>query len=350
MTTSTPSSSSAQHEHMINSNDHNISYKDVAGSNRSSHNAVISNIKYTVVTNNHPTNADLIRLIGLKTLFARQLPKMPRDYIARLVFDRRHTSLAILDNKVDLSDDSGNGLGDEDIIGGICYRAYPDMKFAEIAFCAVSANHQVKGYGTKLMNLVKDYAARQGIEYFITYADNYAIGYFKKQGFSKTISMPKSRFQGLIKDYDGGTPMECYIHPNMDYIRVNEVVRAQRAFILSQVRKHSKSHIRYPPLTDFRPAISKAVSRNNEAAAKAMAIPGSAQAGWTMADLQMATGPQKDVDKQRNQIKSDLLSILRKIDEQQSAWPFREPGMSCEYGNLVLLLMSNIFNFLQLFS
>jgi hypothetical protein len=33
----------------------------------------------------------------------------------------------------------------------------------------------------------------------VTYADNYAIGYFKKQGFSKSISMPKERWFGYIK-------------------------------------------------------------------------------------------------------------------------------------------------------
>ena len=289
-------------------------------------------MKHAIVSNNGtPSKIDLTRLIGLKTLFARQLPKMPRDYIVRLVFDRRHTSLALLDDSNNSNDDDDDykGLGDEDIIGGICYRAYPDMKFAEIAFCAVSANHQVKGYGTKLMNLVKAHAVKEGIEYFITYADNYAIGYFKKQGFSKTISMPKLRYQGLIKDYDGGTPMECYIHPTVDYTRIPEMIAVQREFLLTQVRKNSKSHVRYPPLLEFRPDL-RGVSRNNEAAAKAMAIPGVAEAGWTMADLQMATGPQKDSDRQRNQIKSDLLAILRKVDEQQSAWPFREPVDTAE--------------------
>lgn len=32
-----------------------------------------------------------------------------------------------------------------------------------------------------------------GIEYFLTYADNFAIGYFQKQGFSKQVAMPKER-------------------------------------------------------------------------------------------------------------------------------------------------------------
>ena len=34
--------------------------------------------------------------------------------------------------------------------------------------------------------------------------------------------MHKSRYQGLIKDYDGGTVMECYIHPSIDYTRIPE--------------------------------------------------------------------------------------------------------------------------------
>jgi len=46
--------------------------------------------------------------------------------------------------------------------------------------------------------------------------------YFKKQGFTKSLQMHKSRYQGLIKDYDGGTVMECYIHPSIDYTRIPE--------------------------------------------------------------------------------------------------------------------------------
>jgi histone acetyltransferase len=137
-------------------------------------------IRYCLVQNTPQADpVTLQRLIGLKTLFARQLPKMPKEYIARLVFDRRHKSLAVL------SKDPTVAGTDDEIIGAICYRPYSDMKFAEIAFCAVSASQQVKGYGTKIMNLVKRQAVIENLEYFITYADNYAIGYFKKQGFSK---------------------------------------------------------------------------------------------------------------------------------------------------------------------
>ena len=95
------------------------------------------NLRYCIVTNDGKEDS-LIKLIGLKQLFSKQLPKMPRAYIARLVFDRRHTSLAILS-----SDPEHQGTDDE-IIGGICYRGFGDMRFAEIAFCAVNASHQVK--------------------------------------------------------------------------------------------------------------------------------------------------------------------------------------------------------------
>lgn len=36
---------------------------------------------------------------------------------------------------------------------------------------------------------------------------------------------------GFIKDYDGGTLMECYIHPNVDYLHVSEIVAVQRQFL-----------------------------------------------------------------------------------------------------------------------
>ena len=94
-------------------------------------------LKWIVVTNDGKPDS-LIKLVALKSLFSKQLPKMPRPYIARLVFDRRHTSLAIL------SDDPALKDCDEEVIGSICYRAFPEMRFAEIAFCAVNASHQVK--------------------------------------------------------------------------------------------------------------------------------------------------------------------------------------------------------------
>ena len=48
------------------------------------------------VVNNDNARESLIILTGLKCIFQKQLPKMPKDYIARLVYDRTHLSMAIV--------------------------------------------------------------------------------------------------------------------------------------------------------------------------------------------------------------------------------------------------------------
>ena len=78
---------------------------------------------------------DLTFLTHIKNLFSEALPKMPKEYIMRTVFDRKHKTIALVKaNKV---------------IGGICFRPFLPQGFLEIVFCAISRNEQVKGYGTE---------------------------------------------------------------------------------------------------------------------------------------------------------------------------------------------------------
>lgn len=79
--------------------------------------------------------------------------------------------------------------------------------------------------------------------HFLTYADNYAVGYFKKQGFSKEITLDRSVWAGYIKDYEGGTIMQCKMLPKVDYLRVGELVGRQRDAILQKIRELSRSHV-----------------------------------------------------------------------------------------------------------
>ncbi|KAK4247750.1 histone acetyltransferase [Corynascus novoguineensis] len=161
------------------------------------------------VVNNDDSRESMIILTGLKCLFQKQLPKMPKDYIARLVYDRTHLSIAIV--KTPLTE----------VIGGITFREFRTRKFAEIVFCAVSSDQQVKGYGAHLMAHLKDYVkATSPVMHFLTYADNYATGYFQKQGFTKDISLDKSVRMGYIKDYEGGTLMQCSMVPQIRYLEV----------------------------------------------------------------------------------------------------------------------------------
>lgn len=73
----------------------------------------------------------LVILTGLKTLFQKQLPKMPREYIARLVYDTNSRCLAIVKRGYK-------------VVGGICFRPFPHRGFAEIVFFATASVDQVK--------------------------------------------------------------------------------------------------------------------------------------------------------------------------------------------------------------
>ncbi|CCI47893.1 unnamed protein product [Albugo candida] len=254
-------------------------------------------IKFEVIKNDGEAE-HMIQLTTLKNIFARQLPKMPREYIVRLVFDRNHRSLLLLKDGTR-------------VIGGISYRPFVEQHFAEIAFCAINAADQVRGYGTRLMNHLKEHVKTIGINYFLTYADNYAIGYFKKQGFSKIVSQPKSKWFGYIKDYDGGTLMECLIYPNFNYLRTASLVHKQRMKIYQKLQKRSRAHLVYPGLTKF--AESRLIDIHT--------IPGIREAGWSQAMVRNNKLGSRD----HGSLKTRLTQLWKAISSHRSAWPFHEP-------------------------
>lgn len=85
------------------------------------------------VVNNDNSKENMIILTGLKNIFQKQLPKMPREYIARLIYDRNHLSMAIVKKPLQ-------------VVGGITYRPFNHRRFAEIVFCAITSSEQVKVY------------------------------------------------------------------------------------------------------------------------------------------------------------------------------------------------------------
>ena len=58
-------------------------------------------IEFRVVNNDGRRESTII-LTGLKCIFQKQLPKMPKDYIARLVYDRTHLSIAIVKHPLEV--------------------------------------------------------------------------------------------------------------------------------------------------------------------------------------------------------------------------------------------------------
>ncbi|CAO1614698.1 unnamed protein product [Parajaminaea phylloscopi] len=287
-------------------------------------------IQFRVVSNAKLTGTspqDLVILTGLKNIFQRQLPKMPREYITRLVLDRNHVSMAIVKR----------GL---QVVGGITYRPFNKRRFAEIVFCAIDSSQQVKGYGKHLMNHLKDHVKESSdVMHFLTYADNYAIGYFKKQGFTKEISLPRSVWVGYIKDYEGGTLMQCSMVPRVRYLGIHDLLAQQKELVLAKIRSISKSHIVHPGLDVFKrkredeedvlpsssaPTVAADGEDYVETVKKQFKVdpaqvPGLSESGWT---------PEMDVLSRRPKRGPHhglMRSILVELHNHQSSWPFLMP-------------------------
>ncbi|XP_023063079.1 histone acetyltransferase KAT2B isoform X3 [Piliocolobus tephrosceles] len=248
--------------------------------------------------NQKPNKKILMWLVGLQNVFSHQLPRMPKEYITRLVFDPKHKTLAL--------------IKDGRVIGGICFRMFPSQGFTEIVFCAVTSNEQVKGYGTHLMNHLKEYHIKHDILNFLTYADEYAIGYFKKQGFSKEIKIPKTKYVGYIKDYEGATLMGCELNPRIPYTEFSVIIKKQKEIIKKLIeRKQAQIRKVYPGLSCFKDGVRQIPIES---------IPGIRETGWKHSGKEKSKEP-RDPD----QLYSTLKSILQQVKSHQSAWPFMEP-------------------------
>ncbi|NXG53410.1 KAT2A acetyltransferase, partial [Psilopogon haemacephalus] len=235
-----------------------------------------------------------------ENVFSHQLPRMPKEYITRLVFDpcvargrgggglgvscltlgpaahRKHKTLAL--------------IKDGRVIGGICFRMFPTQGFTEIVFCAVTSNEQVK------VGLGAGWAAAAG----------HGVG-----GFSKDIKVPKSRYLGYIKDYEGATLMECELNPRIPYTELSHIIKKQKEIIKKLIeRKQAQIRKVYPGLTCFKEGVRQIPIES---------VPGIRECCWGHKEL-------KDPD----QLYNTLKNLLAQIKTHPSAWPFMEPVKKSE--------------------
>lgn len=224
---------------------------------------------------------------------------MPKEYIARLAYDRNHLSIAIVKKPLE-------------VIGGMTFREFRDRKFAEIVFLAISADEQVRGYGAHLMAHLKDYVrATSPVMHFLTYADNQATGYFQKQGFTKEITLDDSIWKACIKDYEGGTLMQCSMLPRIRYIEADRMLFRQKEAVQAKIRAMSSSHIVHEPPTQWAKVATTPIDP--------LSIPAIQASGWSpdMDDLAREPG--------RGPRFNELRRFLHQIQNHKQAWPFLKP-------------------------
>lgn len=243
-----------------------------------------SNQKLRVIsTANRDTSLEY--LLRIKLLFQKMLPKMPREYILRQVFDPKHCCLALTDSD-SLQPGSSDELVKGNIIGAVCYQPAFNRNIVEIIFLAVNSEFHISGYGTFLFSCLKEICKMQLSEYLrmgdafisnnkvltdlslfiaednppvyftreytsdknlylMTYADNSAIGFFKKQGF--TLRPVSNTWKGYIKDYEGGTLMECKVLRDIQYLKKKALVKSLRDKIFKKMEEVNEYHILRAP-------------------------------------------------------------------------------------------------------
>lgn len=115
--------------------------------------------------------------------------------------------------------------------------------------------------------------------------------------------MAKSRHEGYIKDYDGGTLMECYVHPGMDYLNVPHIVAQQRAFVYSRLLQRSQAGMTRSALELF---------SGGKRLRSALDAPGVGAAGWSMQHVTRGATV-RDHENAQNKLHAELKMVVNKI-------------------------------------
>jgi len=189
-------------------------------------------------------------------------------------------------------------------------------------FCAVTSQEQVKGYGTHLMNMLKDYHIKNNILHFLTYADEFAIGYFKKQGFSKDIKLPRPAYQGYIKNYERATLMHCELNARIVYTEFTAVLRKQKEIVKKLIHQRQQEIQKvHPGLTCFKEGVRGIPVES---------IPGIRETGWKgyapIRTRGVAKGAEPaDCVDVSDSLYNALNGVLSSVKSHDTAWPFLEP-------------------------
>ncbi|EDQ91649.1 uncharacterized protein MONBRDRAFT_14245 [Monosiga brevicollis MX1] len=244
-----------------------------------------------------------------RNLFSRSLRNMPKDYIARIVFDIRHRTLYL--------------SRQDQVVAGINFRCFPEHAIVEIVFVAVDSSEQVKGFGTYLMNHMKAYALKLHCTALVTFADDSAVGYFSKQGFTQHLTLAPKRL-AVAKLYTGGVLMQCELHPAIPYLNLSQMISRQQ-----QVRLHAWLNLppmRHLSISRAREHIAHAFVRG-EGFVAVKDIPGVLEAGWSDAMLLQSKPKAKPAQKRKEQHSKSKRGgpVIRDLRNHSQSWPFREP-------------------------
>jgi len=81
-------------------------------------------------------------------------------------------------------------LYNEKVVGGLTFRELTSKAF-ELVFLAVALEYSKSGYGRWLIANLRELLRLKRVPTLLTYADNFAVGFFQKCGFYACVPHPK---------------------------------------------------------------------------------------------------------------------------------------------------------------
>ncbi|KAA8565511.1 hypothetical protein EYC84_009369 [Monilinia fructicola] len=187
-------------------------------------------IEFRVVKNDG-SESSLITLARFQKLVQAALPRMDHDSIRQTVFDPNNTSFVMVQK-------AGDPVQTEEVIAGVAYRVWEARRFVELVYLVVNKNKHKTGLGSRLMNHFKDEvksSMAENVMEILTYADNFAVGFFKKQGFTKDITLEKRVWGGIINDYVESILMQCTLLPRIRYANAAAMLRLQKEASMARI-------------------------------------------------------------------------------------------------------------------
>lgn len=151
---------------------------------------------------------------------------MDKDYIISILFSKSHESFLL--------------ISEDRVLAGLCFKQLFGLKIIELCMMA-SMTHR-KGYGSKLVNYLKcstsiylGIAQKRSIDAIYTHADNTAIDFYRKLGFSTTEFVDK----GILGDekFSSSTLMQARIDKNIDYPRLRGILMQQKEMIAKEFKE-----------------------------------------------------------------------------------------------------------------
>lgn len=157
--------------------------------------------------------------------------------------------------------------------------------------------------------------------------------------------MPRERWIGYIKDYDGGTLMECRINHKVNYLNISLMIKEQREAVYKKISMSSNSHATvFAGLPIFGTA-----TEGVEVSMAIEDIPGVKEAGWTPAPPSAARSGRTSADPASSSssssssssnlpagvstrrgsplidLQAKLGAVLKAIKNIKDSWPFLHP-------------------------